>query len=540
MVKSESLRRTRFPSKWSLLKRKGALVTLLWSFAGFSVFHFIVKIYSTSPVAVRYKYFDGIAACVAALSVPIISWAVDVRFGRYKVTKCSLFVMWLSTMVVYLLRVFHMLKLIPKGEPLNIAYSALILVMLVGLTVFQSNVIQLGTDQLNDSSTYEIVSYIILYAWTFSASEIMMQFTQVCFCTEYYAVANLLFPLVLSLALSSDFLFNHWLVKERVTQNPLKPVFQILLYAVKNKYPRQRSAFVDWEEKGYSRLDLAKTMYGGPFTSEQVENVKTLFRMLIVVSILSVLIGVLYHASNAITKISYVNVFKCTSLPPVSFIRICFKRLAIGNAGEIFVTLFLPVYQFLLLPILWNCTTRISILKKSGLGLMVLFVCLLCLFSIQLIKDIKQQDAMSNTTTTSCQLLNNMDAPYTAWLAAPSLMAGIGESVLLVSCAEFVSAQSPYSLRGTLFGFVCVGMIFSLFSGYVLTTAFSRTVWWQRTVLFECSLWFLVACIAVSGLLIIGFVVVSLWYKRRERDNNLPIHDQQSFAGLHYNDSENY
>ncbi len=35
-----------------------------------------------------------------------------------------------------------------------------------------------------------------------------------------------------------------------------------------------------WEDKPYSRIDLGKSKYGRPFTTEQVEDVKTFFRIL--------------------------------------------------------------------------------------------------------------------------------------------------------------------------------------------------------------------------------------------------------------------
>jgi peptide/histidine transporter 3/4 len=460
---------------------------------------------------VGYKYFDGAAGFAAVLFVPLVGWVAEVHFGRYKVTKYSLFVMWLSTMIVYLLRVLGLLRIISYGHWLNVAYSVLILLMLVGLATFQSNIIQLGTDQLCDSSSYEILSYIVLYAWTFSASEVMMQFSQVCFCTEYYVIANLLFPIVLSLALSSDFLFSHWLVKEPVTESPFKVIFGVLRFAAKNRYPRCRSAFIFWDDKRNSRMDLAKSLYGGPFSAQQVEDVKTFFRMLVVVSIQSLLVGVLFHSSNAITKINYdsYNTKDCDNSGSVVYYD-CFKQLAIGNTGEMFMTVFLPVYECLLLPILWNYLSRISILKKSGLGLVVLFACLLCLLSITIVEYTKGQNDYG------CKLSDNTQYKHYV-LVLPSLMAGIGQSVLLISCAEFISAQAPYSMRGTLFGFMCMGVIFSFFSGYVLSTAFS-----QGIPLEECSLWFLVMCTILSSLLIGVFMVVSYCYKKRERWDSLP------------------
>ena len=62
-------------------------------------------------------------------------------------------------------------------------------------------------------------------------------------------------------------------------RNPFKINFQVLRYAIKtNKNPWLRSTFTYWEDKHYSRIDLGKAKYDGPFTTEQVETVKTFFQ----------------------------------------------------------------------------------------------------------------------------------------------------------------------------------------------------------------------------------------------------------------------
>ena len=99
---------------------------------------------------------------------------------------------------------------------------------------------------------------------------------------RYISLSFFVLPLSCTLSILSDCCFSHWLVKEPVTNNPLKLIYQVLKYAVKNKYPRLRSAFTYCEDKPYSRIDLGKNKYGGPFTIEQVEDVKTFFRILAV------------------------------------------------------------------------------------------------------------------------------------------------------------------------------------------------------------------------------------------------------------------
>ena len=57
-------------------------------------------------------------------------------------------------------------------------------------------------------------------------------------------------------------------------------IAKVLNYARKNKHPRSRSALIYWEEDYPSRLDLGKDKYGGPFSEEEVEDVKTVLRLL--------------------------------------------------------------------------------------------------------------------------------------------------------------------------------------------------------------------------------------------------------------------
>ena len=75
---------------------------------------------------------------------------------------------------------------------------------------------------------------------------------------------------------------RHWFYVEPGHTNPYKTVFKVIKFAKKHKYPLQRSAFTYGDNYLPSRIDFAKQRYGGPFTTEQVENVKTFVRIVIV------------------------------------------------------------------------------------------------------------------------------------------------------------------------------------------------------------------------------------------------------------------
>ena len=62
--------------------------------------------------------------------------------------------------------------------------------------------------------------------------------------------------------------------------NPYKLVYRVVKFAWNNKIPVSRSAFTYCENEWPSRLDLGKKKYGGPFTVEEVEDVKTFLGIL--------------------------------------------------------------------------------------------------------------------------------------------------------------------------------------------------------------------------------------------------------------------
>jgi hypothetical protein len=72
-----------------------------------------------------------------------------------------------------------------------------------------------------------------------------------------------------------------------IIRNPYSLVYRVIKFALRHKHPLQRSALTYWEDKIPSRIDLGKSKYGGPFTSEEVENVKTFFQLIKVLISLS-------------------------------------------------------------------------------------------------------------------------------------------------------------------------------------------------------------------------------------------------------------
>ena len=153
-----------------------------------------------------------------------------------------------------------------------------------------------------------------------------------------------------------DFLLaEKWLIMEPKSPQSFKTIYQVLKFAWKHKSPLNRSALTYWEEDIPSRMDLGKSRYGGPFTTEQVEDVKTILRLIPLCLILWLLGSVL-------------TVFLTSSNEFVGSITVmCETRLL-----QLFTysswwcgTVWTIVYEFVIHPLIKN--KQPSILKRIGI-----------------------------------------------------------------------------------------------------------------------------------------------------------------------------
>ena len=158
--------------------------------------------------------------------------------------------------------------------------------------------------------------------------------------------------LCLSAVLIMDCLYHKWLDANNKTGNPIKLIFQVLNYARKNKCPRLHSALTYIDEEHPSRLDFGKHKFGGPFTEEEMEDVKTIFRL---TPLLVFLYGVVFLCELNLSQIPLT--IDCVSIFG-EFTDLCFVLI--------------PVYCFIVYPL--ACKHIPSLLKMIGAGLILCLV----------------------------------------------------------------------------------------------------------------------------------------------------------------------
>ena len=91
----------------------------------------------------------------------------------------------------------------------------------------------------------------------------------------------LLQAVAVSAACFSLYKFKRHLTIEPAGHNSYTMVYKVLKYAWQHKCPERRSAFTYWEEDIPPRIDLGKSKYGGSFSTEEVEDVKTFLLLLL-------------------------------------------------------------------------------------------------------------------------------------------------------------------------------------------------------------------------------------------------------------------
>ena len=166
----------------------------------------------------------------------------------------------------------------------------------------------------------------------------------------------------LTTILITDCLWHKLLEVHFKRTNPLTTIFRVLNYARKTKYPEHRSAFTYIDEEEPSRLDYGKHKFGGPFTEEEVEDVKTILRMLplfLFVFLANIMTNGQVSRFHVHIIPTNTRTFKCVGLMP-------------SIVDNIVATLLIPAYRFIFYPLLR--TKLPKFFKRIGAGMFVCFI----------------------------------------------------------------------------------------------------------------------------------------------------------------------
>ena len=311
------------------------------------------------------------------------------------------------------------------------------------------------------------------------------------------------YAIPLAVIIISDCLCQQWLDRTHKVTNPIKLIIQVLNYTRKHSYPERRSAFTYIDEEQPTRMDNGKEKFGGPFTEEEVEDVKTVLRLLPLIICLSF------------------SVCALELIPLMVYLFYDDQRNSLLNdsiTNWLFPLLLIPLYQLLLLRFFHSCSP--SMLRCIGAGLLMCSLGFILLSAFGVYGVIVSDDVQRylSCTALAANATNPGNNAEWYWKLGPYILYGIGRTLSSVLLSEFIIAQSPDKMKGFAIGvmFACRGIIFLI----VL-----KLKQLPYTVCFD-----LVVTVVLVVLFVI-FLVLTKWYTLRERNREINI---QAIVEEHY------
>ena len=206
--------------------------------------------------------------------------------------------------------------------------------------------------------------------------------------------------------------------------------------------------------------------YGGPFTTEEVEDVKTFLQLLL---LLGTLFG--YHiAGDGFVVVKNMQLYGCPSL-------VVWGIFVVNPSfvSSIVVLISIPLFSFL--PKIYRFT--LNLLKRIGIGLVMMTLQDFFYIALTSLPAVNGEYSMysrnltfdpsmyclynrSNLRITSKDYPSNLHLPFDTtflWLIFPQIFNGLAQLLVNMTVIEFLCAQAPRSLQGLL-----IGLWYAMFS----------------------------------------------------------------------------
>ena len=390
-------------------------------------------------------------------------------------------------------------------------------------------------DQLQDAPSIKLSAFIHLYVWANrfgnTVFDVIYAIKECFFGTSIqisltdgllYALPSSLFGALFSLILlncCAHRMFN----KERVKYNPYKMIVRVLRFAKKHKRPvGHPTAFAYCDDYQPSRMDFAKERYGGPFTTADVEDVKTFIRIFFMLLTLGPIFVTCVPTSFFLFSGFAVNL-GTSIVVGRDFCSANWLLLQSGLLSGLFSTAILPLY-ILLFPVLSRRNCLPKILNRIVLG-SILFTLTI---TIMLAVDIAGNLLVMGERNSTCMLTHPFPLIVAEplnlhwWvLIFPNLTKTFALDLIMASAFEFISAQSPHTMKGVLVGMLfAVRGFFQLIEAISLIPFSSQKIWetFDHKISCESSYYLFTTVISIAGLIAFSIAARKYQYRKREED----------------------
>ena len=476
------------------------------------------------------------------LLYPFAGFLADVRYGRHKVVVTSLCLLvcgmaLLSFDSILFFTGYTSNSFSKHGHHgVTLFYttaSAGLLFLILGLAGYEANYIQFGIDQLADAPSEYLGLFVHWVTWftMLGTTYAQLNFSVLNHCRSYgvqRAIQSL--PLIFLAALIVLLVFafwkRRWFNVEPARSNPYRVVVGVLNFARKHRHPIGHSDLIYDEDREPTRIDFAKERYGGPFTTEQVEDVKTFLRILVILLALG-------------------PVFACEILPgPLLqiFIRHVIKQgktqtscsvkevmIDPDSIKSVATAVLFPIYIWLIYSVLRRCIPKTF--TRIMAGIVILVAGLLSMFLVEVLAHVMRHKYHKNgprcmfTEIRREHYQHHLDMPWPVTIV-PGFLTQAGTTLVITTTFEFISAQSPHAMKGLLIGVMfAVRGAFQLLMAAAILPFSLHEIWGTKRMkhhpppITNCGFgYFLLTCL-VGGVGLVLFLVATKRYKYRERTN---------------------
>ena len=540
--RTSTILQRRFHKSRKCLSSKAALTVLVLVFLEHLIYLSMISLKSYNCFFdMTFQYFRVVKLCIPAIIVlfyPVAGLLADLKFGRYRMITASLWMLVMGTPFALLGSALYL-----AAFPFTASRMAIFLVvigsfllcvaviLLVGGVVgFNSNVIQFGLDQLYDSPSEDQIIFILWYMWTYHVATLILHLKSEFFAATnsqpdrcYYVLAPM-YAVVILLIMLSIFIMNRkkdcFFINFKAI-NPYKLVYQVTKFARHHKVPISRSAFTYCEEEIPSGLNLGKKKYGGPFTVEEVEDVKVFYGILRILFSLGPVFFLDIAAGQTLVAFNVHIHQTAASMNLSAIVKTMFLDGKI--LYDIEIVFFLPVFIVIVRPLISYYVPATK--ARMGIGMFFYLVTLL----MHLVKDVlvhsqqSQMPCMFNTSTLS-YLKSPPEESYNAsWIfsgiyyfeIAQHSVYTLSNIVIMVSMYEFIASQSPRPMQGLIVGlsFVVIGFFKAL--GALLILLFVQ--YWHM-IRPSCGIVYFCVNIALAIVALVVYVWQARHYQNRLRD----------------------
>ena len=544
-------------SKHLCLPSKAAILILLWTIIVGAIYYnlvgssalLVMNIVPPNTILSVYEPLPYAVLAVVMMFYPLSGFIADVCCGRLKTVVVSLIFL-LSCWILVLIGI-AVLETISGRVSLAVTHDQGILVIIlgmlslfafiIGLAGYQANFIQLGLDQLFEAPSQYLGLFVHYAIWAFRLGSVhfLINFFMGICVNRKVKVALVAMQVLIILSMIILLLISYWKRRwfhsEPGHRNPYKTVYNILKFGKSHKHPLRRSAFTHCDNYIPSRLDFAKERFGGPFTTEQVENVKTFFRILLVLFAIGPVFALEVPSSYFIAPLFAMHFHHYSTSKQEGCSGKVLMQLVI-EAASLYVLpalLLFPMCLLAVLPLLRK--NMLKLFTRLGIGIFLCLLGVVCWLVTDITGHVLNISNSSNHTQCVFQVTLSPVGKVTYYsfnlhwgvLIPPSLLLGIGPLLVIATTLEFISAQSPQSMKGLLVGvFFAIRGLFQFLNSIVIIPLSLKQPWASKEMIdhppvTNCGFVYLVLT-SVTGL--IGLILFSLAakkYKYRTRDEGI-------------------